>query len=77
MVVDVVVIVVWYGRGYGAHCRRDKTNRPAEALSVAAVVVPPKPVGADGPARHYSHGIRKALAISYNIVTINCNNINR
>jgi len=40
----VVVVVVWYGRGYGAHCRRDQTNRSdvAAAAATAVVAVPPK-----------------------------------
>jgi len=39
----VSVVVVWYGRGYGAHCRRDQTNRADVAVATAAVVaVPPK-----------------------------------
>lgn len=36
-----VVVVVWYGRGYCEHCRRDQTNRAAVAVAVAAAV-PPK-----------------------------------
>lgn len=32
---------VWYGREYGAHCRRDQTNRAAVAAA-AVVAVPPK-----------------------------------
>lgn len=40
----VSVVVVWYGRGYGAHCRRDQTNRAAVAVAATAAVVavPPK-----------------------------------
>jgi len=41
----VSVVVVWCGRGYGAHCRRDQTNRAAvtaATTAAAAVAVPPK-----------------------------------